>query len=48
MIKRYLGKSDTIAPIKPIFDDDVYNTTLDPSETIKFFNLKPRVEKKKL
>ena len=48
MIKRYLGKSDTTAPIKPILDDDVYNTTLDPSETIKFFNWKPRVELKEI
>ena len=48
MIKRYLEKSDTTAPIKPILNDDVYNTTLDPSETIKFFNWKPQIELKEI
>lgn len=44
MIKMYLQKPDTKAPIKPILNDDVYNTTLDPSETIKFFDWKPQIE----
>ena len=48
MIKKYLEKSDTTAPIKPILNDDVYNTTLDPSETIKFFNWKPQIELKEI
>ena len=48
MIKMYLEKLDTIAPIKPIMTDDVYNTTLDPTETIKFFNWKPRIELKEI
>jgi len=48
MIKKYLQKPDTIAPIKPILNDDVYNTTLDPSETIKFFNWKPQIELKEI
>ena len=48
MIKKYLQKPDTIASIKPILNDDVYNTTLDPSETIKFFNWKPQIELKEI
>ena len=48
MIKMYLEKLDTIAPIKPIMTDDIYNTTLDPTETIKFFNWKPRIELKEI
>jgi len=46
LIKSYLSLNEVKAPIKPIGDDDVYNTTLDPSETITYFDWKPKVNLK--
>ncbi|MGC6422219.1 MAG: NAD-dependent epimerase/dehydratase family protein [Flavobacteriaceae bacterium] len=46
LIKVYLSKEDTFAPIKPIGDDDVFNTTLDPSETMTYFDWQPKVNLK--
>lgn len=43
LIKSYLSLNDVKAPIKPIGNDDVFNTTLDPSETISYFDWKPKV-----
>lgn len=48
LIKSYLGKEDAFAPIKPIGKDDVFNTTLDPSKTISFFDWEPRVKLKEI
>lgn len=44
LIKSYLSLNDVKAPIKPIGNDDVFNTTLDPSETISYFDWKPKVK----
>lgn len=48
LIKIYLSKEGIEAPIKPIGNDDVYNTTLDPSKTKDYFNWKPKVNLKQI
>ena len=43
LIKSFLSINDVTAPIKPIGEDDVFNTTLDPSETISYFDWEPKI-----
>lgn len=42
-IKNYLGKDEIDAPIKKINDDDVYDSTLDSTETQEYFNWNPKI-----
>ena len=48
LIKTYLSLDHIEAPIKPIGDDDVFNTTLDPSKTISYFNWHPKANLKEI
>ena len=48
LIKTYLSLEHIEAPIKPISDDDVFNTTLDPSKTVDHFNWHPKVNLKEI
>ena len=48
LIKTYLSLEDIEAPIKPIADDDVFNTTLDPSKTKAYFNWEPKANLKEI
>ena len=48
LIKTYLSLEHIEAPIKPISDDDVFNTTLDPSKTVDYFNWHPKVNLKEI
>lgn len=48
LIKAYLNLEHIEAPIKPIGDDDVFNTTLDPSKTIDYFDWHPKANLKEI
>ena len=48
LIKTYLSLDHIEAPIKSIGDDDVFNTTLDPSKTISYFNWHPKANLKEI
>ena len=47
-IKAYLNLEHIEAPIKPIGDDDVFNTTLYPQKTIDYFDWHPKANLKEI